>query len=44
MLLGHHDLLRFLLTKRPTLYVLNKYEKSPVDVAANNEILQVSCR
>lgn len=39
--LGHHELMRYLLTKRPILYVLNKYGKSPVDLAADSEILAV---
>jgi len=40
--IGHHDLLTFLLSKRPILYIINKYGKSPVDVAVDGEILRVS--
>jgi ankyrin repeat protein len=39
---GHRDCLRFLLTKHPTLFSKNNDGKSPIDMACNHEILQVS--
>lgn len=38
---GHHDCLRFLLTKHPTLFAKNKEGKSPIDLSVSNEILMV---
>jgi ankyrin repeat protein len=38
---GHHDCLRFLLTKHPTLFAKNKEGKSPIDLSVSNEVLMV---
>jgi ankyrin repeat protein len=39
---GHKDCLRYLLLKHPSLFSKNKEGLSPLDVAVNTEILQVS--
>ena len=39
---GHIDCLRFLLLHNPSLFSKNKDLQSPVDVAVNNEIWEVS--
>ena len=39
---GHKDCLRYLLLKHPSLISKNKENQSPLDVAVNTEILQVS--
>ena len=39
---GHKDCLRYLLLKHPSLFSKNKENLSPLDVAVNTEILQVS--
>jgi ankyrin repeat protein len=39
---GHKDCLRYLLLKHPSLINKNKENQSPLDVAVNTEILQVS--
>jgi ankyrin repeat protein len=39
---GHIDCLRFLLLQNPSLFSKNKDGHSPLDVAVNNEILEVS--
>jgi len=39
---GHKDCLRWLLLKHPSLFSKNKEGLSPLDVAVNTEILQVS--
>ena len=39
---GHKDCLRYLLLKHPSLFSKNKEGLSPLDVAVNTDILQVS--